>query len=550
MKEARDSDAMAYRVLVESPFVTIIVDAEGQITWAGGNLEALGGYVADDLVGTNMLDYIDVEWNPLALDSVLYAMAHSGIQRPMLFRIRRRDGSFIIAEVTAQSQMDDPDIRGMIAYIRQWDEQHLMDNVLQSLASGDDIDRVFGLLINVIAAETLESEGVIFWERGDQHFSHGVAAPDLPSELTVDVEGAPWVEAVSTGTPTWTRTDAITGPLNVPATAAGYQWVWCWPVTVREEAAGCIVLWRKADEVPDVTCRMLLGTLVRVMQLMLEREATVRQLQAQEVLASLGTLTAGVAHEIRNPLSFIVNFAEGSKETVADLRSQLARANPDHVETEVLVEALAESVTHIEKHAERISSIVSSMLGFSDGRTVDAELTDVSDLVKTFSDLGYQGYRAAGRGDFSANFVVSSAQKVEAWIFAKEVGRVMINLVSNACAAADEMAKREPGRRPEVMVGVERVGEGVRITVRDNGPGIAPDVRPHIFEPFFSTKAQGVGSGVGLDLCLEIVAGLHRGELLVDTEVGQGTTFTVLLPLVHVQPIRGGPEGREGCEAV
>ncbi len=525
------AEAMAQRVLVESPFVTVIVDAQGEIIWAGGNTVGVTGYEAGELVGTNMLEHIDVDWNPLALDSVAYAMAHSGIRRSMLFRAQRKDGTYFIAEVTANSQLEDPAIRGMIAYIRRWDERHLLDRVLQALASGEDIDQVFNLLVEVVAAETLESEGVIFREPVDELFTRSVWAPTLPIALTTDLTGAPWKEAVASGEPTWTRTEALGREFGTPARFAGYHWVWCWPVTVGGEAVGCIVLWRRVDEIPDFTCRMSLGALVRVMQLMLERQATARQMQAQEVLASLGTLTAGVAHEIRNPLSFIKNFAEGSKETVADLGTELSRPQPDTDDTADMVADLADSLTLIEKHAERIDSIVNSMLGYSRSRAVNADVTDVSGLVKTFADLGYQGYRAAGHDDFTANFVVSAPEKVEVAVFSQELGRVMINLVNNACSAAHEMVKEAPDRRAEVMVGVERVGEHVRITVRDNGPGIPPEVRPHIFEPFFTTKAPGDGTGIGLDICKDIVAGLHRGELFVDSAVGRGTTFTILLPL-------------------
>ena len=267
-------------------------------------------------------------------------------------------------------------------------------------------------------------------------------APTLPIAFTTDLTGAPWREAVASGEPTWTRSEALGREFATSARFAGYHWVWCWPVIVGGEAVGCIVLWRRVDETPDFTCRMSLGALVRVMQLMLERQATARQMQAQEVLASLGTLTAGVAHEIRNPLSFIKNFAEGSKETVADLGAELSRPQPDADDTSDMVADLADSLALIEKHAERIESIVNSMLGYSRRRAVNAEVTDVSGLVKTFADLGYQGYRAAGHGDFTANFVVSAPDKIEVAVFSQELGRVMINLVNNACSAAHEMVKR------------------------------------------------------------------------------------------------------------
>ena len=520
---------MALRVLAGGPYVTIIVDGDGQITWVGGNLEGLTGYQEADLIGTNMLDHIDIDWNPLALDSVMYAMGHPGVRRPMLFRARRKDGSYFISEVTANSQMEDPVVGGLIVYLRRWDGQYLMDQVIERLASGDPVEDVFDLLVQVIAAETLEAEGAIFWERADNHFDRVIQASSLGLTLGNDVIGSPWEKCVSSGEPTWASIEEVAGPLRAEAVGAGYLGIWCWPVIIQDQTAGCIVLWRRSDEEPDFTCRMVLGSLVRVMQLMLEREITRRHVRSQEVLASLGTLTAGVAHEIRNPLSFVQTFAGGAAETVADLKDELGRSGGTAAASD-MADDLAESLDLIEKHAFRIESIASSMLGYSRGRSTDPELVDVADLTKTFADLGYEGFRAAGHGDFTANFVVSAPDSAMAAVYPEEIGRVVVNLVNNACAAAEEMAAQDE-RRPEVAVTVSHTSDEVRIEVRDNGTGIPEEARERIFEPFFTTKPPGEGTGIGLDVCRDIVMGLHRGDLQVDSEVGVGTTFAVVLPV-------------------
>ncbi len=532
----------AAHVLALSPSVTVILNAEGVVIWAGGDVEAQSGYRPDELVGSNMLDHIDVEWNPLALDSVVYAMAHSGVRRPMLFRVRRKDGSHFVAEITANSQLENPDIGGLVAYIRRWDTQYLMDQVLQHLASGDTVENVFELLVEVTAAEILDSTSAIVWDLADGRFARHVESPRLGLAVPLELSGC-LADAVASKAPTWHPTEGSADPLDQAAAAAGFRWIWLWPSLIGEKVVGCIILWRRTDEEPDYTCRMALGSLVDVMRLVLERDLTSRHVQSQEVLASLGTLTAGVAHEIRHPLSFLQNFAGGATETVADLKELLGDAGALSDEVAGHIEDLTESLELMAKHAYRIETIAGNMLGYSKGRSTEAQSIDLSNLVKTFADLGYEGYRAAGHWDLTANFVVSVPDHVTADVYPEEIGRVVVNLVTTACAAAQDAARSDPERRAEVMVTMTSDDSEVRIEVHDNGVGIPEEDRQRILHPSASSQAPGEGSGgLGLEICRDIVMGLHRGDLLVQSPLGGGTTFIVILPRGSTPGARDVPE--------
>ena len=254
--------------------IVMIVDDQGRITWLGGALERLTGYQPDELVGTNILDHIDLEWNPPALESVAFAMTRHGPQRPMLFRIKRKDGSSFVCEATANAQMSDPHIGGLVAYLRRWDERHLLDLVIEQLAGGAPLEATLGLLVEVMGAETLEADGEILIGPFAGRFFRVVGSPQLPPELLTDpgLVGTPWHQASLTGEPRAVPVAQICEPVRRVARAAGYQWCWAFPVTDEGGPEGCLVLWRRADEEPDYTCRVLLENLVRVTGLVLARE--------------------------------------------------------------------------------------------------------------------------------------------------------------------------------------------------------------------------------------------------------------------------------------
>jgi ligand-binding sensor domain-containing protein/signal transduction histidine kinase len=259
---------------------------------------------------------------------------------------------------------------------------------------------------------------------------------------------------------------------------------------------------------------------------------TQAQLVQQEKLASLGALTAGIAHEIKNPLNFINNFSQLTAEMAEEL-IDVQRREPATPLGEVndVLEDIRLNSTKILEHGVRADSIVKSMLQHSRGGVHRAEPTEVNGLVEEYVGLAYHGRRAQ-QADFAAEIALEldpAAGQVE--LVAQDIGRVVLNLVGNAFDAVTER-RAEEGRDyvPRVRVTTRRTGAGVEVSVEDNGTGIPASVREKVFEPFFTTKAAGKGTGLGLSMSHEIVVSGHGGRLGVEDVVGGGTRFVFFLP--------------------
>ncbi len=281
---ARDpalNERLMRRLLAGAPMLVMVVDGEGKVTWLNGAVERLTGYRADELIGTNILDHLDVEWNPSAFDSISAAMTRTGLQRPMLYRVRRKDGSTFVAEVTANSQLDDPVVQGLAVYVRQWDERQLLDQVIESLASSASLDTTLELLTQVMGAETLDGDGFVLLRPTRQGFDQTIS--HLPVDpVLAGADGGPhppWELAAKQQSPVWRHRDDLSEPMRAAALERGYTWCWAWPVVAAERVEGCLVLWRRADEEPDHTCRLLLSTLVRVTGLVLEQQGAAQRLR-------------------------------------------------------------------------------------------------------------------------------------------------------------------------------------------------------------------------------------------------------------------------------
>lgn len=265
------------RLVVDgAPIVMMVVDDQGVVQWINGACERVFGYRPDEVVGDNFLDHLDPGWNAAALDSVVYAMTATGLQRPMQFRVRRKDGTFIVAEVTANAQVGHPVINGLAVYVRRWDERHLLDRVLESLAAGTELDDTLRLLIDVIGADTLEAAGVVMLEPDPTRFQRSVGAAGLPDALTVDSgdPDSPWGRARRTGEPQSVPAADLPPALAavVGAAESPLRWCWAWPVAGPDGIEACLVLWRRVDEEIDHTSRMLLEQLATLTALVLERE--------------------------------------------------------------------------------------------------------------------------------------------------------------------------------------------------------------------------------------------------------------------------------------
>jgi len=251
------------------------------------------------------------------------------------------------------------------------------------------------------------------------------------------------------------------------------------------------------------------------------------QLIQSEKMASLGELTAGIAHEIQNPLNFVNNFSDVSKELLDEMKEAMDKGDSDEAK-EIMQDVIA-NLEKINHHGQRAGDIVKGMLQHSRTSTGQKELTDINELCDEYLRLSYHGLRAKDKS-FNAKFETdfdTSLPNIN--VVPQEMGRVILNLINNAFYATNERKKlNEPGYEPEVIVSTRKEKDKVEIKVKDNGTGIPSTIKDKIFQPFFTTKPTGSGTGLGLSLSYDIVKA-HGGEIKVETKEGEGTTFIVQL---------------------
>ena len=268
---------------------------------------------------------------------------------------------------------------------------------------------------------------------------------------------------------------------------------------------------------------------------------TQTQLILSEKMASLGQLTAGIAHEIKNPLNFITNFAVLSQDLTKDLRQELAheRERVDKkraLEIEGILNDLDQNVTKINEHGKRADSIVRGMLLHSRGKAGERQMTDLNALLLEYTNLAYHGMRAQ---DTSFNVKIETefdpaVGKVN--VVPQDLSRAFLNIVNNACYAANDKRKTAgSGFNPTVRVSARSLANGVEIRIRDNGNGIPLAIREKIFNPFFTTKPAGAGTGLGLSLSYDIVTQEHKGDIRIDTKEGEYTEFIIVIPKDQVR---------------
>ena len=250
-------------------------------------------------------------------------------------------------------------------------------------------------------------------------------------------------------------------------------------------------------------------------------------------MASLGALTAGIAHEIQNPLNFVNNFAEVSAELVAEVRQERAKgpAADAALEAELLAD-LEQNLGKIGHHGQRAAGIVRGMLEHARHRSGEHMPTDLNQLCDEYLRLAYQGLRAKDN-TFNAQLDTDFAPGLPPVpMVGADVGRVLLNLLNNAFYAVRQRQQTgEVGYEPLVSVRTKQAGQQVEIRVSDNGPGMPESVQAKLFQPFFTTKPTGEGTGLGLSLSHDIITQGHCGSLTVESREGQGTTFSVALPL-------------------
>lgn len=268
-------------------------------------------------------------------------------------------------------------------------------------------------------------------------------------------------------------------------------------------------------------------------QTLKELKTTQNQLIHAEKMASLGELTAGIAHEIQNPLNFVNNFAEVSAELMTELvdhRQQPTR-DPD-LEDELLTDVL-QNLQIIHQHGNRASAIVRGMLEHARTSSGQKEPIDLNALTDEYARLAYQGMRAKNKEGDDAMLTTTFDPGVGLIsVIPQDMGRVLLNIFNNAFYAVQQRQKQgEPGYKAEVRVSTKRDANEVIITIRDNGTGIPEEVKKKMFQPFFTTKPSGEGTGLGLSLSYDIITKGHGGKLAVESEEGKFTEIIVTLPV-------------------
>jgi signal transduction histidine kinase len=262
-----------------------------------------------------------------------------------------------------------------------------------------------------------------------------------------------------------------------------------------------------------------------------ELKATQAQLIQSEKMASLGELTAGIAHEIQNPLNFVNNFSELNAELLEELGQEIEAGNMEEVKA--LAGDIKQNEVKISHHGKRAESIVKGMLQHSRSSSGVKELADINVLCDEYLRLSYHGLRAKDKS-FNADFKVDFEEALpEVKIVPQDIGRVLLNLINNAFYAVDKKAKAGEGNfKPEVLIVTRKQGAAIEIKVMDNGDGISKGMREKIFQPFFTTKPTGQGTGLGLSLSYDIVKA-HGGDLRMNTREGMGSEFIIQLPVTN-----------------
>lgn len=259
-----------------------------------------------------------------------------------------------------------------------------------------------------------------------------------------------------------------------------------------------------------------------------ELKATQAQLIQSEKMASLGELTAGIAHEIQNPLNFVNNFSEVSKELLEEMLEEIQ--NGDMEEVNAIAQDIIQNLEKINHHGKRADGIVKGMLQHSRTSSGEKEETNINVLVDEYLRLAYHGLRAKDKS-FNAALVTHFDESIKQLNIApQDIGRVVLNLITNAFYAVNEKKKLQiEGYEPKVVVETIKVKNDIQIQVSDNGNGIPKKVLDKVFQPFFTTKPTGQGTGLGLSLSYDIIKA-HGGDIKVTTKEKEGTTFIITLP--------------------
>ena len=267
-----------------------------------------------------------------------------------------------------------------------------------------------------------------------------------------------------------------------------------------------------------------------------ELETLKQQLKQQEKLASLGMLSAGIAHEIQNPLNFVINFSKMSEKLLSDL-AEIVEDNEDKLseddreDVEDIVTDLKENMARIVEHGERAISIIQGILLVSRGKENEFLPTDINHLVKEYVWLSYHAMRAKDKRFNIAIHEDYQESMPQVMVIPQDLSRAILNLMNTACYAVFKRSQTEgENYKPTIDVKTAISGEQLVISIRDNGEGMTDEVKERLYENFFTTKPIGMGTGLGMGITRDIVENKHDGKLSFESTAGEGTCFTISIP--------------------
>lgn len=260
-----------------------------------------------------------------------------------------------------------------------------------------------------------------------------------------------------------------------------------------------------------------------------------QQLKQQEKLASLGMLSAGIAHEIQNPLNFVINFSKLSNKLLKELEDILqdnkgSLNEEDMEDIDDIIASLGENISKIVEHGERAISIIQGILLVSRGKDGEFIPSDVNRIVKEYVWLSYHAMRANYK-----NFNISIHENYQenmdhVMVIPQDLSRAVLNIMNNACYTTWKKAQDAEGYEPAIEVSVHADKKDVVISIADNGEGMSDEVKNHLYENFFTTKPVGQGTGLGMGITKDIIVNRHGGTLNFDSVLGEGTRFVITIP--------------------
>lgn len=273
---------------------------------------------------------------------------------------------------------------------------------------------------------------------------------------------------------------------------------------------------------------------------MTEQETLQEQLRQQQKLASLGMLSAGIAHEIQNPLNFVINFSKMSEKLLADMKEIIEDVqdmidDDDADDLQDIADDLTTNMQKIREHGERAISIIQGILLISRGKEGEKLPTDIEHLVHEYVWLSYHAQRAKDKSFNIAIKETYDANMPKVMVIPQDLSRAVLNVVNNACYAVKERQEQEKAKgnadyHPIISVSGSLKDNNLIISITDNGNGIPAEVKEKLFHEIITTKPIGQGTGLGLEITNDIITRAHNGKIEVNTTVGEGTTFTFIIP--------------------